>query len=104
MKQHKQPNVPVYVVDLAGLQFQQAYNSGRLVLITADSSGTRVLDNLIFEKVVGEKKETYEEASTRASKGDARFVEVQSKCCKREPFYCIATGHCVKKGVYHFSR
>lgn len=25
MNKHKQPDVPVYVVDLAGLQFQQGY-------------------------------------------------------------------------------
>lgn len=76
---HDQPNVPVYVVDLAGLQFQQAYNSGRLVLITSDQSGRRALDDFIFENVVGEKKMTYEEASAKANQGDKRFLAVQSK-------------------------
>lgn len=73
------------MVDLAGLQFQQAYNTGRLVLITSDNYGTGLLDDLIFEKVVGEKKTSYEEASRKAGLGDKRFIEVQSKCAKREP-------------------
>lgn len=79
MTRHEQPNVPVYVVDLAGLQFQQVYNTGRLVVITAEHSGRRPLDDLIFENVVGEKKHTYEEASTKADQGEKRFIGLQSK-------------------------
>lgn len=95
---HEQPNVPVYVVDLAGLQFQQAYNTGRLVLITSDNSGRRALDDFIFENVVGEKKMTYEEASAKADNGDKRFIAVQSKFCRREPY----NETLYQKEIYHF--
>lgn len=82
MDKHEQPNVPVYVVDLSGLQFQRSYNSGRLVLITSgriDDSPATGLEDLIFVNVVGEKKVLYQEASTRAGQGDERFIKVQSK-------------------------
>lgn len=79
MRRQEQPDVPVYVVDLAGLQFQQAYNTGRLVLINSDNSATRTLDDLIFENVVGEKKSTYDEAATKAEQGDKRFIAVKSE-------------------------
>lgn len=92
MDRHEQPNVPVYVVDLAGLQFQQAYNSGKLVLVISDS-GSKLLDDFIFENVVGEKKTTYEEASERVESGDERFIEVKSKFCKQETYSRSTIGH-----------
>ncbi|KAJ6638330.1 hypothetical protein Bhyg_11065 [Pseudolycoriella hygida] len=87
MNLQDQPNVPVYVVDLAGLQFQQPYNSGRLVLITFGNTGKRTLDDLIFENVVGETKHTYEEASTKADQGDSRFIAVQSSLWRRKVYF-----------------
>ena len=47
----------VYICDLIGLQFQNDYNSGRLVLIS-DSLPKGLLDQFIYEQVVGEKKPT----------------------------------------------
>lgn len=52
----------VYICDLAGLQFQQVYNSGRLVLIRRDTPDTPkpqgMLDDFIFKNTVGEEKKT----------------------------------------------
>ena len=48
----------VYICDLIGLQFQNDYNSGRLVLIS-DSPPKGFLDEFIYEQVVGEKKPSY---------------------------------------------
>lgn len=59
-----------YICDLAALQFQQPYNSGRLVLIQEDEPYEGILDDLIFERVVGERKLTFQEV-TAAVQGDA---------------------------------
>lgn len=50
----------VVVIDLIGLQFQRKYNTGRLVLI-GSSIPKGLLDDLIFESVVGEPKRTLNE-------------------------------------------
>ena len=47
----------VVVIDLIGLQFQRRYNTGRLVLI-GSSVPKGMLDDLIFDTVVGEPKRT----------------------------------------------
>ncbi|KAJ6640645.1 hypothetical protein Bhyg_05576, partial [Pseudolycoriella hygida] len=83
VERRKQLNVQVYVVDLAGLQFQQAYNTGRLVVIRPDNAGIRPLDDLIFENVVGEKKKTYDQVD----KDDNRFVAVQSGLWRRKVYF-----------------
>jgi hypothetical protein len=68
---------PVWIVDLAGLQFQQAYNTGRLVLI-CEKPIEGILDHLIYEKVVGEPKMSYEKVE-HVSKNDLRYVKFESK-------------------------
>ncbi|KAJ6649492.1 hypothetical protein Bhyg_04728, partial [Pseudolycoriella hygida] len=49
----------VYLCDLIGLQFQQRYNSGRLVIVAEDLP-KGLLDDFIYEEVVREKKPTME--------------------------------------------
>ena len=56
----------VYICDLIGLQFQNDYNSGRLVLIS-DSLPKGLLDQFIYEQVVGEKRPTYLDATNDKS-------------------------------------
>lgn len=50
----------VYICDLAGLQFQCEYNSGRLVLIGKDLPKGK-LDDFIYLNTVGEVKKSWEE-------------------------------------------
>jgi hypothetical protein len=59
----------VYICDLAGLQFQTPYNSGRLVLIEKNPI-KGFLDDYIFESVVKEKKATFEEMSENSDKSE----------------------------------
>lgn len=54
-----QPNQRVYLCDLAALQFQQPYNTGRLVLIQESEKFPAILDNFIYENVVREKKRSF---------------------------------------------
>lgn len=68
-------NEQVYIVDLIGLQFQNKFNSGRLVLI-GNNLPEGLLDDLIFEKVVGEKKKSFKEASEDKSKRYLQHNEV----------------------------
>ncbi|CAL8109539.1 unnamed protein product [Orchesella dallaii] len=56
----KQTKQRVYVCDLAALQFQQPYNTGRFVLIE-ENPHKGILDDLIYENVVGERKKQFEE-------------------------------------------
>lgn len=51
----------VYICDIAALQFQQNYNTGRLVLLQKSEEQKGILDDFIFENVVGEKKMSYED-------------------------------------------
>jgi len=53
-----------YAVDLIGLQFQQPYNTGRLVLIAPPGSPLPQgkFDNELFEKIVSEPKASYAQA------------------------------------------
>ena len=51
----------VVIIDLIGLQFQKNYNSGRLVLIGNDVP-QGLLDDLIYRKVVGQKRPTVNQA------------------------------------------
>ncbi|XP_035703085.1 uncharacterized protein LOC110842792 isoform X2 [Folsomia candida] len=68
---------PIYICDLAGLQFQRKYNTGRLVLLFQKQSPDTVglLDDFIFEHVVGEKRKSYDEA--KADHAD-RYISTQS--------------------------
>lgn len=61
----------VYITDLIGLQFQQKYNTGRLVLI-AESLPKGLLDDFIFENVVGDVKKSYKEVEKSQSR---RYVK-----------------------------
>lgn len=54
-RSHEQ-SMPVYVMDCIGLQFQRPYNTGRLVLIQLNNSHEGLLDNAIYEAIVGEKR------------------------------------------------
>jgi len=73
---------PVYIVDLAGLQFQQAYNSGRLVL-SKDKLPHGLLDNFIYEKVVGEKRRSFQEIQTEHYKEGADSRRYSKYVCPR---------------------
>jgi hypothetical protein len=50
---------PVFIADLSGLQFQQSYNTGRLVL-AKDRRERGILDDLIYQRVVGEGKPSFQ--------------------------------------------
>ena len=60
------PRIPqndrVYVCDLIALEFQTLYNTGRLVFIGKDLP-KGLLDEFIYEQVVGEKRPTLEEVA-----------------------------------------
>ena len=56
----------VYICDLIGLQFQNNYNSGRLVFID-NRLPKWFLDEFIYEQVVGEKKPSYVDAANDES-------------------------------------
>ncbi|XP_037041118.1 uncharacterized protein LOC119077872 isoform X2 [Bradysia coprophila] len=62
---------PVYVCDLSGLQFQQSYNSGRLVLVGEDLP-KGLLDDFIYEHVVNENKPTMDDVRSNQT---GRFIE-----------------------------
>ena len=70
------PRVPqndrAFVCDLIALQFQNEYNSGRLVLI-GDQLPKGLLDDFIYENVVGEKKLNRAQAANDRS---GRFIFV----------------------------
>ncbi|MBV9576789.1 MAG: hypothetical protein JO149_09220, partial [Gammaproteobacteria bacterium] len=66
-------NKNVIICDLSGLQFQQNYNTGRLVLINSDSSERGFLDKDIYRETVGEEKKFYAEASIDKN----RYIKVE---------------------------
>ena len=71
------PPQDTYVADLSALQFQKAYNSGRLVLIAPDGKplpkGT--LDDTIFQNTVGEVKADYK---TCEQDRTGRYVKLET--------------------------
>lgn len=73
---YKSPRVsqiePVYIIDLAALQFQKPINSGRLVLIQESEPNKGPLDDFIFENVVGEKKKSYRDVVASSVDSDAK--------------------------------
>jgi len=73
---------PVYVVDLSGLQFQQAYNTGRLVLVK-DKLPFGLLDDLIFRKVVGEPRKSFQEIQAQSRLPGSRYSK----------YVCPRSGH-----------
>ncbi len=60
----------VYVCDLAALQFQQPYNTGRLILVQKNERHQGILDDFIYENVVGEQKQTFEKVLNNWENGD----------------------------------
>ncbi|KAG4076096.1 hypothetical protein HA402_011442 [Bradysia odoriphaga] len=62
---------PVYVCDLSGLQFQQLYNTGRLVLV-GEHLPKGLLDDFIYEHVVNERKPSMDDVRSDSS---GRFIE-----------------------------
>jgi len=68
----------VYICDLAGLQFQQPYNSGRLVLIEEEPI-EGLVDDLIYQNVVNEKKAKFEEVSEIYS-NTGRYIKLRDDC------------------------
>jgi hypothetical protein len=81
-----QQNELVYICDLAALQFQKSYNSGRLVLIHRKpiklysllNPTEGLIDDLIFENIVKEKKLTFGEVSKLSS--SERYVKLRKNC------------------------
>ncbi|XP_037048840.1 uncharacterized protein LOC119083264 [Bradysia coprophila] len=61
----------VYICDLIGLQFQQKYNTGRLVLVGEDLP-RGVLDDFIYTRVVQQEKPTIDNVRSDCS---GRFIE-----------------------------
>lgn len=75
----QQPNTKVIVCDLAALQFQQFHNTGRLVLTQKYESINGILDEYIFENVVGEQKLKYENI-VEYMKNDTEGRYITTKC------------------------
>ena len=68
-----QPPVPVVLIDLIALQFQNTFNTGRLVCI-AQNQFKGKLDDFIFEHVVGEPKASWKDAMGGfVTKGSDRY-------------------------------
>ncbi|XP_054152769.1 uncharacterized protein LOC128951548 [Oppia nitens] len=68
-------SVKVYLVDLIGLQFQQSYNSGRLVTHGYRERG--VLDDFIYEKIMGQPRPSIHDIQSDRT---GRFVLVNGAC------------------------
>lgn len=67
----KQDKERVYTCDLAALQFQKPFNSGRLVLVQENEEEFKgILDDFIYENVVGEKRRPFPEISSAWKSGD----------------------------------
>ncbi|CAL8109540.1 unnamed protein product [Orchesella dallaii] len=87
----QQDGEPVYVCDLIALQFQKPYNSGRLVLVQENDIYKGLLDDFIFEHVVGEKKKSFEEVVN----GTDEDSEVKKRYLKHDGYGGRAgTGPC----------
>lgn len=81
----EQPNTRVIICDLAALQFQQFHNTGRLVLTQKYESVKGMLDDYIFENVVGERKRKYEDIVEYAKKDTTQRYQI-TRCTKRIHF------------------
>jgi len=79
----------VYICDLAALQFQQPYNTGRLVLVQKNEPHKGILDEFIYENVVGEQRQTFEEVLDKWEHGD---VATRKRYLRHDGFG-LATGN-----------
>ncbi|ODN02206.1 hypothetical protein Ocin01_04456 [Orchesella cincta] len=89
----KQAGEPVYLCDLAALQFQKPYNSGRLVLLQQNDPYKGPFDDVIFEHVVGEKKKSFAEVNK------AKDDEGMKKRYLKHDGYGGKAGPCYLDGV-----
>lgn len=60
----------VYLCDLAALQFQQPYNTGRLILVQKNEHHKGILDDFIYANVVGEQRQSFEKVLDKWANGD----------------------------------
>lgn len=67
----KKQVAPVVVIDLSALEFRQPHNTGRLVLV-GHKVPKGLLDDLIYQNVVGEKRPTFAQARNDRT---GRFVK-----------------------------
>lgn len=93
-KRSSQPKQRVYVCDLAALQFQQAYNSGRLVLIQECEQYPGVLDNLVYENVVGEKKRSFSEIESNWGKQNDESEQFKQRYIRHDGYGLPGRGSC----------
>ncbi|XP_037044739.1 uncharacterized protein LOC119080465 [Bradysia coprophila] len=91
---NSQPKQRVYVCDLAALQFQQAYNSGRLVLIQEGEQHSGVLDDLVYEKVVGEKKRSFSEVQQSWGEHDNESDKLKKRYIRHDGYGLPGRGSC----------
>lgn len=84
----------VYVCDLAALQFQRAYSSGRLVLIQEDEQYSGVLDNLLYENVVGEPKRSFSEIEQIWGREDNDSEQVKQRYIRHAGYGLPGRGSC----------
>lgn len=89
-----QPKQRVYLCDLAALQFQQPYNSGRLVLIQECDAFQGVLDDLIFEKVVGEKRRSFEDIANAWNGDDSESEQINQRYIRHDGYGLPGRGSC----------
>lgn len=85
-----QPKQRVYVCDLAALQFQQPYNTGRLILIQENEKFKGVLDNVIYENVVGEEKRTFSDIEASWNDND----ETKQRYIRHDGYGIPGRGSC----------
>lgn len=89
-----QPKQRVYVCDLAALQFQKPYNSGRLVLIQEHEAFQGVLDDFIFENVVGEKRCSFDDIVNVWNRDDSESEQVKQRYIRHDGYGLPGRGSC----------
>lgn len=89
-----QPKQRVYACDLAALQFQQRYNTGRLVLIQYNDEFRGVLDDVIYENVVGEKKRSYADIANAWEQSQSNDEEIKQRYLRHDGYGIPGRGSC----------
>lgn len=89
----------VYICDLAALQFQKAYNSGRLILIQEAEPNKGHIDDFIFENVVGEKKRSFKDIVSSSSEESKKRYLKHDGYGKKGKGSCFLDTHAYKKFV-----
>lgn len=89
-----QPMRRVYLCDLAALQFQQPYNSGRLVLIQESETFEGILDSFIFEKIVGEKRRSFGDIVQIWSKNGTESERIKKRYIRHDGYGLPGRGSC----------